>query len=77
MAKKSKTLYQCSVCGHKTFKWVGKCSQCKEWNTVEQTTVNLNPRNDSDSVANRSAVEPIVELNDVSTERTAYIATGI
>ena len=24
MAKKSKTLYQCSVCGHKTFKWVGK-----------------------------------------------------
>ena len=77
MAKKLKTLYQCSVCGHKTFKWVGKCSQCKEWNTVEQTTVNLNHRNDIDSVANQSAVEPIVELNDVSTERTAYIATGI
>jgi len=77
MAKKLKTLYQCRECGHKTFKWVGKCSQCKEWNTVEQTTVNLNHRNDNDSFANRSVVEPIVELNDVSTERTTYIATGI
>ena len=77
MAKKSKTLYQCSTCGHKTFKWVGKCSQCREWNTVEQYTVNLNHTNSVENFAARSPVESLVELNDVSTDRAAHMATGI
>ena len=77
MPKKSKTLYQCSGCGHKTFKWVGKCSECKAWNTVEQSTVNLSHRNGIDSLTHGSAVEPLIELNDVSTDRMEYIATGI
>ena len=77
MTKKSKTLYQCTGCGHKTFKWVGKCSECEEWNTVEQRTVNLSDGNSVDSYIDPSAVEQLVELSDVSTERMAYIATGI
>ncbi len=77
MAKKSKTLYQCSTCGHKTFKWVGKCSQCREWNTVEQYTVNLNHTNSVGNLAARSPIESLVELNDVSTDRAAHMATGI
>ena len=77
MAKKSKTLYQCSTCGHKTFKWVGKCSQCREWNTVEQSTVNLNHTNSVGNFADGSPVESLVELNDVSTDRAAHMATGI
>ena len=77
MPKKSKTLYQCSGCGHKTFKWVGKCNQCKEWNTVEQSKVNLSHRNGIDSLTHGSAMEPLIELNDVSTDRMEYIATGI
>ena len=77
MTKKSKTLYQCTGCGHKTFKWVGKCSECEKWNTVEQRTVNLSDGNSVDSYIDPSAVEQLVELSDVSTERMAYIATGI
>lgn len=35
MAKKSsKTKFECSGCGRTTPKWVGKCSDCGEWNTV-------------------------------------------
>ncbi|MQG88767.1 MAG: DNA repair protein RadA [SAR202 cluster bacterium] len=37
MAKSSyKTRFECSTCGRVTAKWVGKCSQCEEWNTVEE-----------------------------------------
>ena len=37
MAKSSyKTRFECNTCGRVTAKWVGKCSQCEEWNTVEE-----------------------------------------
>jgi len=40
MAKSSsKTQFECSGCGRVTAKWVGKCSQCGEWNTVEERVV--------------------------------------
>lgn len=33
MQKKSKTRYKCANCGAISPKWVGQCSECKEWNT--------------------------------------------
>ncbi|MGO1276052.1 MAG: hypothetical protein ACTMIG_08830, partial [Corynebacterium variabile] len=30
MAKKSPG-YECSSCGHRVSKWVGKCQSCGEW----------------------------------------------
>lgn len=40
MAKtKSANHFQCSNCGNQTTKWEGKCSQCGEWNTLEETIV--------------------------------------
>lgn len=33
---KAKTKYKCSECGTIHFKWAGQCSECKEWNTVEE-----------------------------------------
>ena len=35
----SKTRFQCIGCGRTTAKWVGKCSGCGEWNTVEEKIV--------------------------------------
>lgn len=35
MAKKTLT-YICNNCGNKTPKWLGKCDNCNEWNTIEQ-----------------------------------------
>lgn len=37
MATKSKTVYICSNCGYETAKWAGKCPDCGEWNTMEET----------------------------------------
>ena len=34
MAKKIKTVFFCSSCGHESAKWLGQCPACKEWNTM-------------------------------------------
>lgn len=37
MAQKSKTMYVCSNCGYETAKWLGRCPECNEWATLEET----------------------------------------
>lgn len=36
---KQKTKYVCSNCGYETLKWMGKCPQCDEWNTLTEEAV--------------------------------------
>ena len=33
---KARTLYICSVCGYENPKWMGKCPECGEWNTMQE-----------------------------------------
>jgi len=35
---KAKTSFVCQSCGHHSSKWMGKCSQCNEWNTYLEET---------------------------------------
>ncbi len=37
MAKKSKTAFICSNCSYSAIKWMGKCPDCGEWNTLMET----------------------------------------
>lgn len=41
MADKVKTVFRCSTCGFEAGKWSGKCPGCEEWNTLEETIVNV------------------------------------
>ncbi len=36
---KAKVRYVCSNCGSVQMKWMGKCPECGEWNTLEETVV--------------------------------------
>lgn len=37
--KKTETVFVCQSCGHKSGKWLGKCPECGEWNSlVEEKT---------------------------------------
>ena len=35
--KKKTTVYRCASCGHVEPKWLGRCPECGEWNTLRET----------------------------------------
>lgn len=37
MGAKLKSVWVCSECGHESIKWMGQCSNCGSWNTLEET----------------------------------------
>lgn len=37
---KSKTTYKCTNCGKVYLSWVGKCTTCNQWNTIEEVITN-------------------------------------
>ena len=41
---KSKTIYYCQNCGAQHATWMGKCSQCGEWNTIVEEVVEKNAK---------------------------------
>lgn len=36
---KEKTIYVCSSCGRSYARWMGKCQECSEWNTINEEKV--------------------------------------
>lgn len=35
----NKSYYECTSCGSRYSQWMGQCSRCKEWNTIEEVVV--------------------------------------
>ena len=44
---KTKTRFVCSNCGSVQMRWMGKCPDCDEWNTLEEHTVRADPKSRS------------------------------
>lgn len=74
MAPKSRTVYVCSECGYESSKWVGKCTGCGAWNTMEENLVSAKPSVSSD-VKNISV--NAVPLTKISYDGETRIVTGI
>lgn len=53
MAKKPSVRYVCSNCGAQHSSWAGKCSQCGEWNTLQEEAVLVAPANQRSSGGNK------------------------
>ena len=39
MKKQKSLIFKCSGCGHEEPKWLGRCPECGEWNTLTETAV--------------------------------------
>ncbi|HEX9016937.1 MAG TPA: DNA repair protein RadA [Chloroflexota bacterium] len=57
---KTKTKYVCDRCGAESLKWMGRCPECGEWNTLVEVTEAAQ----STRTTSRGGVAP-VRLNDV------------
>ena len=69
---KTLTAYTCSSCGHQTPKWMGRCTECGEWNTLVEEVVRAAPGRRPSAV--RAEVRP---LSEVPADRAARIPTGL
>jgi DNA repair protein RadA/Sms len=41
---KQRSIFTCQQCGHQTPKWLGKCPDCRQWNTLVEETINAAPK---------------------------------
>jgi DNA repair protein RadA/Sms len=72
--KAAKTLYECQACGATSPKWLGRCSGCGGWNTLEETRVSA--RSASGAIAAKSGGRPVA-LADIQLEDSARMSTGL
>ncbi|MGH8792934.1 MAG: DNA repair protein RadA, partial [Stackebrandtia sp.] len=76
MAKTPRSSYVCSDCGHTAPKWLGRCPDCDQWGTLEETApaaAIVSPRR---SAAARPS-SPAQSIRQVSAEAAQAKPTGV
>lgn len=65
---KSKTIFQCSSCGHVSSKWTGKCVECGEWNTISEKIASPIKKDSSFTIENQKP-QLLIDVADDQTQR--------
>ena len=76
MAKR-KTRYVCTNCGSVSSRWLGRCPQCGEWNTMTEETVEPEAPKAAQSMARSGPASQAASLADIAMEDMARMETGI
>ncbi|MBW1869114.1 MAG: DNA repair protein RadA [Deltaproteobacteria bacterium] len=72
MAKHNKSIYVCQSCGYQTLKWMGRCPDCSQWNSmVEEVTEPVNKK------ARHFHMRKPETINAISLAPEMRIATGL
>jgi len=76
---KSKSIYICQSCEHKSPQWLGQCPNCSEWNTFSETIVQKKTSNIGSSIGGSSSGKSIkpLKLSDVKKEETKRVSSNI
>ena len=78
MSKKSGSIiYKCSSCGYSQPRWLGRCPDCGEWNSLEECIIDKNATTPARQGSN--VVEKIkpVSLESVTPLETSRLITNI
>ncbi|QQO10527.1 DNA repair protein RadA [Breznakiella homolactica] len=75
MKKQKQFIFRCSSCGHEEPKWLGRCPECGEWNTLVETAAAKNspglPKGGS------AGVPQSLPLSSVNPQEGSRIPSGI
>lgn len=74
---KSKTVYICRECGYQSPKWLGKCSACGEWNTMDETIIKEESKKTAASSRPATSIHQVSKLNQVKTDIEVRYTTGL
>ena len=70
---KQKIIYVCTECGGTSLKWVGKCPECGQWNTMSEEVTEVKRTDEKRGVSAGS----ISRLKDIDKEVHIRTYTGI
>ena len=73
MTKKKSSVFICQKCGYETSKWLGKCPQCKNWNTFEEEA----PSQKISHTALKQKHHTPLKIDDIQTELQEKAASGL
>lgn len=76
MSGKIKTSFVCLECGFESPRWYGKCPACAHWNTLEESTVQLEKPRSASYSQNRLKIAAI-KLSDVDSNAEIRRDTGL
>jgi DNA repair protein RadA/Sms len=69
------TSFRCSECGWSTTKWVGRCGECQQWDTVRET--GAEPTGGRTTAKGVPETRRAVPITEVTTDDASHRATGI
>jgi len=72
---KERTVFVCQSCGAQASRWLGRCTECGEWNTLVEERVAAAPKGGGRAAGERRAAEPITSLA-TATERRSSCGIG-
>lgn len=73
---KTKTVFICSECGYQSPKWMGKCTACGSWNTMEEETV-VSQKGPAAAVPVASFTSTPKSLKNIEYEKEMRYKTGM
>jgi DNA repair protein RadA/Sms len=72
---KSKTSFFCQNCGTQYAKWVGKCTACKEWNTIIEEVIQKEEKRNWKQTSPTKRVAKALKINEISINEEDRINT--
>ncbi len=78
MAKKSGSImYKCNNCGYSQPRWLGRCPECGEWNSLEEIIIDKNNVTPAGRGSEQAVKQKPVELNSVKAKSNSRMSTGM
>ena len=78
MAKKNGSImYKCSNCGYSQPRWLGRCPECGEWNTLEEIIIDKNAVTAAGRGSEQVIKQKPVSLASVTSQKNSRLSTGI
>lgn len=71
---KTKVRYVCSSCGYESLKWLGRCPDCSEWNTLVEEVTEISRSNKRSP---NTKPYTIFKLNEITSTEAERIKTNI
>ena len=78
MAKKNGSIvYKCSNCGYTQPRWLGRCPECGEWNSLEEIIIDKNNVTSAGRGSQAVEKQKPVGLSSVQAQEKCRLSTGI